>query len=48
MHLVAPITLVGRTASSEEIITKSSTPCSAAATARLCVPKTLFTEGPLA
>jgi len=34
--------LVGRTALSEEIMTKSSTPCSAAATATLYVPKTLF------
>ena len=34
-RLVAPMMLVGRTALSEEIMTKSSTPCSAAATATL-------------
>jgi len=40
--LVTPMMLVGRTALSVEIITKSSSPCSAAPRAVLYVPNTLF------
>jgi len=44
-RFVAPIMLVGRTALSVEIMTKSSTPCLIAAWATATVPKMLFFDG---
>ena len=41
-RLVAPMTLVGRTALSVEIMTKSSTPVRSAALATTIIPRTLF------